>query len=550
MKLLILALDGFDPDLFRQWRNRLPHLNEIAQAGGFAPLRSTIPPMTFPAWSTFLTGVNPGKHGIFDFTERLSGRLGVRFINSTRRRYPTFLKLASDQGLTVGSIGLPTTYPPESLGGYQISGFDTPLPSKADASYVHPPDLAREINRELGGYFFGDFNESRIGRRWHRRILNKLLQGIERKKALIQFLQRRIPVDLLLLHVGETDTVGHHYWSFCDARSPRHVPTNDAALAPAILTVYRAADDLVGWLMEFCRPDHLLIVSDHGMGGTSDRVLYLNRYLAAKDFLHPGPTSLREIAAGPVKNWGLKWIPYRWQQQAFKLAGGGLANKIESSQRFGGIDWARTRAYSEELNYFPAIWLNLKEREPFGVVSPDQADSVLEEIRSALLEWRDPADGAAVVKHVHRREEIYAGPEIESAPDLILELNQPDGYSYALGRSRESKSFSPWCRLGPGEYIGRKGASMNGSHRPLGTFITTAKPDLSQGVDNLTLLDMAPLALNLLGLTKPDWMEGLINVSDQMMASPDDLARMTTKPYTSQQEALLHRRLADLGYLP
>jgi predicted AlkP superfamily phosphohydrolase/phosphomutase len=495
-----------------------------------------------------LTGVNPGMHGIFDFTERLPGRLGVRFINSSRRRYPTFLKAASEQGCTVGSIGLPTTYPPEPLQGYQISGFDTPLPSKADTSYVHPPDLAHEIQRELGGYYFGDFNESRIGRGWHRRVLKKLLQGIERKEALLRFLQRRIPVDLLILHVGETDTVGHHYWSFFDPASPRYVPNGDSDLAGAILTVYRAADELVGHVVEFCRPENVLIVSDHGMGGTSDRVLYLNQFLDENGFFR-SDTIPRNAVAAAMKNWGMKWIPYHLQQQAFKLARGGLANYIESSQRFGGIDWSRTLAYSEELNYYPAIWLNLQGREPFGIVPRLQADSMLEEIRSALIQWRDPSDEAAIIRAVHRREEIYQGPEIECAPDLILELNRPGGYGYALGRSGNSTSKTSWRRLEPAEYIGRKGASMNGSHRPYGTFIYSGRQQWMEDVRDLSLLDVAPFALALLGLDQPDWMEKRDGLFPQRIGLPEESTLRENCLYSPRQETWMRRRLSDLGYL-
>jgi predicted AlkP superfamily phosphohydrolase/phosphomutase len=549
MKLLILALDGFDPDLFLRWRDELPNLNQIAKRGFFSPLRSTIPPMTFPAWSTFLTGVNPGRHGIFDFTERLLGRLAVRFVNSSRRRYPTFLRLLSEAGLRVGSIGLPTTYPPEGLSGYQISGFDTPLPSKADASYVYPRDLAGEIDRHLGGYFFGDFNESRIGVGWHGRVLCKLLEGLRRKRDLVRFLQNREPVDLLLLHVGETDTVGHHYWSFCDAQSPRHIASTDSTLTHAISTVYRSADDLVGELMEICRPDDMLVVSDHGMGGTSDRVIYLNRFLAEKGFLRFKAFPLLSSAVERAKIWGMKWIPYRMQQQAFKLAGGLLARRIESQRRFGGLDWEHTVAYSEELNYFPAIWLNLQGREPFGVVSPNDSDQKLDEIRSALLEWRDPSDGSAVVKRAWRREEVYNGPEIIFAPDLILELNRPNGYSFALGNGGDSKSKAAWRRLEASEYIGHKGLSMNGSHRPLGTFMATHARFLgSDGLD-LNLLDVAPMIFARFGLPAPAWLEGRA-WGRIPQAEPDrKLATPGEAPYSPTAEADIRRRLVDLGYL-
>ncbi|RJP80606.1 MAG: hypothetical protein C4524_03095 [Candidatus Zixiibacteriota bacterium] len=546
MKLLILALDGFDPDLFARWRDRLPHLDRLARQGCWRPAASTVPPMTFPAWSTFLTGVDPGRHGIFDFTERLPGRLGVRFVNASRRSSPTFLRLASAAGWKVGSIGLPTTYPPEPLSGYQISGFDTPLPSKAEARYVHPRALAERLERELGGYYFGDFNESRIGRGWHRRVLGKLLEGMQRKTELVRFLQQEYPVDLLLLHVGETDTAGHHFWAFHDPDSPRHVAATDSELRDALFTVYRAADALAGEIFAQTQPETVLVISDHGMGGTSDRVLYLNRYLAECGLLRFAPHRAWTPWVGRVKIFGMRWLPYRMQQEVFRVAGGRLASGLESRQRFGGLDWAGTVAYSEELNYFPALWLNRRDREPFGTVAADRVEAATEQVIQALLAWKDPQDGSPVVRRVRRREEVYRGPETGSAPDLILELNRPQGYSYALGRSTSAEGRRSVRRLEPREYLGFKGGTMNGSHRPYGTFILHSGRPHPPLPDDVSLVDMAPLVLNFLGMEIPAWMRP---DGGEISAAAPGIAPSAATELSRREEAALRRRLTDMGYL-
>lgn len=547
MKLLILALDGLDPGLVTRWGDDLPNLSFLRREGFFSPIASTIPPMTFPAWSTFLTGVNPGRHGIFDFTERRPGYLKLRFINATRRRYPTFLKLISNQGFRVGSIGLPTTYPPEALSGYQISGFDTPVPSRADCSYAHPRGLADEINENLGGYFFGNFNESRIGSSWHSKVLRLLREGIERKVRLVQFLERRIPLDLLLLHVGETDTVGHHYWAFCDDRSPRHLPTRDRDVADAVHLIYQAADDLVGKVIRICEPETTIIISDHGMGGTSNRILYLNRFLAERGFLK-FTESFFPSMVGKLKSWGLKWMPYRFQQQVFKILNGWVASEIESALRFGGIDWGKTQAYSEELNYYPAVYLHCKGRDPFGIVTGDQVAEVRDRVVQALLDWRDPLDGTRIVRNVHCKEEVYSGPEIESAPDLILELNQPEGYSYALGRTLFASNRSAWRLMKPDEYLGCKGASMNGSHRKNGTFLLHGAEFKYTPPPDFSLMDVAPLIFRIFLLNAPYWLEAERSSSTFVDPMENPVGGREYKTYTLEEEASLQRQLTRLGY--
>lgn len=549
LKLLILALDGLDPQLFLRWQRHLPNLARLAQEGIFSPVASTVPAMTFPAWSTFLTGVNPGMHGMFDFTERIPGRLQVRFINGTRRRCPNFLRIASDQGLQVGSIGLPTTYPPELLSGFQISGFDTPLPSKADLSYIYPLELGLKINRRLGGYYFGNFNESRIGRNWHRKVLQELTEGIARKIELVRFLYQEIPLDLLLLHVGETDTVGHHYWSFFDDKSPRFVRSRDVELRQAVLAVYKKTDNLVGDIIDLTHPEAVIVVSDHGMGGTSDRTVYLNQFLAESGFLNFSKPGYRSHTIGFLKQAGMKWIPYRWQQWVFHFWQGRIAANIESIQRFAGINWRETQAYSEELNYFPSIWLNRTDREPFGVVEPTEADRVAAAVEEALLHWKDPESGANIVRKVHRREDLYSGPETIHAPDLILELCNQDNYTYALGRSSMAQGRNSWRKIGSAEYLGYKGHSMNGSHRPFGTMMFWSRQAPSHLPPNLDLRDLAPTALAVLGAPIPAWMEGRSLISGSDYGEDYPLESGQEKMYSTIEEKRLRERLSQMGYL-
>src|SRR4030042_2602820 len=111
-----------------------------------------MPPATYPALSPFMTGTNPGKHGLFDFTARVPGTYAIEFVNSTHRRMPTLWKILSDAGFRVGVLGMPSTYPPEHLNGYMISGFDSPVATGIGASFVWPRDLYKDIRNEVGEY--------------------------------------------------------------------------------------------------------------------------------------------------------------------------------------------------------------------------------------------------------------------------------------------------------------------------------------------------------------------------------------------------------------
>ena len=157
-RFLLIGLDGFEPSLAERWmkEGRLPNLSALRARGTYRPLQSTIPPATFPAWTTCVTGVQPGRHGIFDFSEVVPGEYALRFVNSTYRKAPALWNLLSEAGKRVGVLGVPGTYPPEPVNGFMVSGFDSPVATRVAASFVYPASLYPEVR----GWRFADFQET------------------------------------------------------------------------------------------------------------------------------------------------------------------------------------------------------------------------------------------------------------------------------------------------------------------------------------------------------------------------------------------------------
>ena len=556
--LLIIGLDGATFDLIEPWARAgdLPNLARLMERGCWGRLRSTTPAMTFPAWSTMMTGVNPGRHGIFDFTRRTAGDYGVEFVNATHRRSPTIWRMLSDAGCRVGVLGLPTTYPPQPVNGFLIAGFDAPVTTGIDAAFVYPPQLYHELRREVGTYRITDFQELNIGPSWHADALASLQSALRDRTAIAEYLLRQGPWNCFMVLFGESDTVGHHFWAFHDPASPRHV-ARDGKLRGAIRTIYRQLDAAIGQLLAACPGATVMVLSDHGFGGAGDRVLYLNRWLAQLGYLHfktrPG---LANQALRWGKRWGLRWLPAAMQEQVFRRGGGRLANRVESSTRFGGIDWLRSRAYSEETNTCPAIWLNLTGREPGGIVAPHAYETVRDEIIAHLEAWRNPDTGQPVVTRAWRREELYHGPYLEDAPDIVLDLALDEGYTYTCLSSR-GQPGPAMRRLTPAEYLGAKGQSMNGSHRPDGILIM-AGPNIPSGqrIDGAGLIDIAPTILALLNQPSPVRMDGrVLSEAFRVVASPSgpmaerDWQPELVEPYSASEAQKLAARLHSLGYL-
>ena len=551
--LLIIGIDGATWDVAEPLiaAGRMPNLAALRSTGIWGPLASTIPPATFPSWTTFATGVNPGRHGIFDFTRRVFGTYEVSFINSTYRSQPSIWRWLSDQGKRVGVLGLPGTYPPEPINGCMISGFDTPVTTRADASFIHPSELVPVVEEE-GGFVFADFQEFRIGPGWHRMARERLLRGIERKTRLAARLLRRGEWDSFLLLFGESDTVAHHFWKFHDPSSPRFEAAS-AEEREAVNDVYARLDAAIGELLQVAAPENIVVVSDHGFGGASRKCVYLNRWLAQNGYQAREERNGNSVAS-MMKRLALRAIPDTLQAQAFRLNGGRWASRLESRSRFGGIAWGGTTAFSEELNYFPSVWLNLEGREPEGTVAARDYDKVVDDVCTALRQGLiDPETRAPIVRHAWRRGEIYDGPCVEHAPDIVLELSLDAGYSYNCMPSHGAPHGTTFRTLDNRTDAGKL-SGMSGSHRPDGLFVMNGGGVRGLGrIEGAGIADMAPTLLSLIGADLPRGLDGQpIGERDtqQRVMEPQQESRAERlRRYTAAEEREIASRLEDLGYL-
>jgi len=553
--IAIIGLDGATWDLAGPFceAGDMPVLAGLRRRGAHGVLRSTMPPVTFPAWSSFMTGTNPGKHGIFDFTRRVPGTYEVAFVGSRDRRVPTIWRLLSDAGRRVAVIGVPTTYPPEPVNGIMVGGFDSPVATGIDGSFVHPRELYAEMTRAVGPYAITDFQELTIGPGWHADALPKILAAVDRKRDLARWVLGRERWDCFMMLFGEADTTSHHFWMFADPSSPRFDAEGARRFGGALREVYRRLDAALGAIVDELPADAtVLVASDHGFGGAGTSVLHLNRWLAEQGWLafRAGRRELGARVARGVRRAALALLPRGVQERLVRRGGRALARRLESWSRFGAIDMARTRAFSEELNYAPSIWLNVRGRDPDGTIAPGaEYDRAVEALRAALLGWRHPESGAPIVARVHRRDELYRGPLVDHAPDLVLELALDDGYSYPCLPTTPGEPRSV-RRLAAHEHVAGKGGGMNGSHRPQGLWALAGPGIGATTASEAAIVDVAPSVLHLAGLEVPAWMDGrlLPGIAGTPRIADDALA-LTDVTDDQDHEAELRRRLQALGYL-
>jgi predicted AlkP superfamily phosphohydrolase/phosphomutase len=569
--VFLIGWDGATFDLIRPWvaQGKLPTIARLMQSGAHGPLLSTMPYWTFPAWTSFMTGTNPGKHGIFDFTRRRAGRYDLEFVNGGTRRAPTFWRILSQAGRRVISISIPCTYPPEPVNGVMISGMDAPgmgaRGGVQDAHGMYPPGLCEELERNLGGHPTGGYIAVEINRGRPHRALELILETIRRKAATARYLMSTRPWECCMILFGESDGAGHQFWKYCDRESPLYQGEPEG-LGDSILRVYQELDRQTGELLEHLPPSTtVMMMSDHGFGGVGDWVLYPNCWLSERGFLEMRGRSAhwRSRTLDRLKLRAVATLPAGVKRALIRLVPRRLGS-LESRVRHSFIDWTSTEAYFDENPYFPMVWVNLRGRQPRGIVAPGpHYEDVRDRLIRDLEAWRHPETGEPIVEKAYRREEVYAGPCLEEAPDVIPDWALQHGYSYTFKVSSKSRDRAWIEHVDPYEpqmmdYFMNK----SGTHRPHGIFVAQGDPIRpGAAVEGARIIDLAPTILHLLGVAVPAHMDGVVlrqiftdryacGAVARSASHQDDLAAAPAgNGYSAEEERVIAERLRALGYV-
>jgi len=537
-RVLVIGLDGADAAVLDPLcaAGRLPNLAAWRSDG--APLPSVVPPMSFPAWSTFATGRDPGAHGLFDFTQKVAGAYRIRFVNASDRAGEPFWMAATRAGRRVLCLGVPATYPPDAVDGLLVPGFDAPVSTGSSAALANDPALYARIAARAGPWMRADLDEAAHGGDWHERAVARLLARVDGKldfalEALRTLREEGRDPELAVVVFSESDTVAHHYWRDHDPASPRHDPRASAVRRGAVAAVYERLDAAVGRLRAAFGDDAACaFVSDHGQGGASRRVVHVNRRLAECGLFARRRGGAIDTLARRTRDAALRALPPRAAQALFRRARGSAA-RLESAARFGGVDWSRTAAFSEEANTQPGVWINAGGREAEGSVAAADRERVVRDVIAALLEWKLEG-GAPVVAWAAPREAVHAGPFASRAPDVVFELALEAGYAHSL-------VATPWPRgdvasvrrLDDDELGGGRGRGMNGTHRRDGIWLAQGGDTAWRAARPAAIGAVAAHLLRALGLE-----------ADGGREHP-----RASLPYSADEEARVAARLRALGYL-
>jgi predicted AlkP superfamily phosphohydrolase/phosphomutase len=533
-RLLIIGLDGATFDVLDPMMDsgRMPHLKAFIDKGVAGVLRSTQPPITPAAWTTFMTGKGPGKHGIIDF-EKYSVEQGRLSFNSTYEiREKTIWDILSEKGLHVGSINVPMTYPPRPVNGFMISGFETP---SADAEFTYPKELKQKIFEVLPNYNYRT--------NWQRRPLggedvlttnlNYIAGSFDQGATLTEFCGQQYGWDVMMLVYKLVDNLQHKAWKYLDPRFNHRFPTQ-AELAAKVFT---RLDDNLGRLFKYAEENEasVMIMSDHGHGsldGKAQANLLLKQwgYLT----LH-SPFTRARTRAGHLVHRLTKGKVTRFEQGS---------RGIEAEL---AVDWTKTKACVMHAGIYGFLYINRTDSGPHGVVDPADYEQVRDDLiakfRNATV--RDPSGQSVhVFPEVYKTEQLY-GCSREDNPDLPDLMLVPRPGLAVVRKIRGSKAVR-WTAVN----------RIEGTHRVEGVM-ALGGPHVRTGARlDANIADLTPTALAMLGLRVPADMEGSV-IQDAFDAPlrvehepPIDKAAETHEEvYSAEDERILQQRLSDLGYL-
>jgi predicted AlkP superfamily phosphohydrolase/phosphomutase len=366
-RVFVLGIDGLPFSFMTELtgQNLLPNFKVLLSKGSLRRMNSVLPCVSSVAWASYMTGVNPAKHNIFGFIDRVPQTMEMFVPTSTHMTAEALWERLSRDGKRVVVINVPGTYPPRRVNGVLISGFLC-----ADINKVAYPSEVSQDLKEIGYRIDIDSWKARESKD---DFLAEVNEALDKRFEAALSLMSRVDWDFFQLHVMETDRINHFLW--------KQWQTMDSVYGPLFLEFYKKLDSYVGVLLDRIGDGtELIVLSDHGFCELK-RHVYLNRWLEEEGFLRmtKESDSVRDIHP-------------------------------------------ESKAYS----LFPGrIYVNLKGREAGGRVEEGRDyEMTRENLIEALLGVRDPESGELLIERVLKREEVYDGPHLSSAPDLVAIANR------------------------------------------------------------------------------------------------------------------------------
>jgi predicted AlkP superfamily phosphohydrolase/phosphomutase len=535
-RLIIAGLDGATWDVLDPLLDagNLPTLAGLIRSGSKHSLLSTIPPISSAAWVTMMSGTNPGRHGVFDFRNLDLSRYDAheeRLANAHSYTTPTLFDYLTHADLNSVAYGVPMTYPPWPIKGVMVAGYPTPDHRRA---YTYPPELASRLGRlymhspdQIGAS--SPTEQKQIYLRYMQQLTTNLLELAAGEPDVLMFVN------------GATDGAQHRFFKFTTPAFPGVTDQQRTTGRGLLAEVMIAADRELGRLLAaFADPPDILVISDHGGMPRPTRSFNINAWLAEAGWLarHDRAADAGRRRAQGLAEWAKQNLPVtEWVKRRAPESIKRRFTTLRSG--LGNINWGHTTAYRVKLSHpIEGINLNLQDRQPVGAVPTAEYARVREQIMTALRQRPE-------IAWVRPREEVYAGPHVEHAPDILIGL-QPSFDGGADLYEIVTPIPAGWLQ------------SISGYHTMTGILVVSG-PGFRAGpllpLEQPALQDITPTVLHLLGLPVPGDMDGRVLRELLADSSPVNIGASladrepSNGGLSAEEVAGITAALRDLGYI-
>ncbi len=519
--------------------DKLPNLKKLILAGSAGQLQSTMPCTTPAAWSTVYTGKNPGRHGIFDFRKSYHQDPQRTLISQNSINGAKIWQILNNHNKKTILLNLPMTYPPEPVDGLMVSGMMTPSEGSA---FTYPPEFKDELLSVIPDYSI-NIDIPRYDTTYKEdclKFLDELRKSFEKRKELLRYLITNKEWDFLFAVFILPDRIQHLLWKYLEPDDDSFRKTSDGRIIyDRIIELYQLQDEMLGEIDSLSgKDDYLFVISDHGFGGTK-AYINVNKLLEDWGYLRLKKRTVFNRAFFKLWDFGdsrigkiiVPKLVQRFIRRAIRKTRGSYKTDVEKH-----IEFTQTKAFFASI---PSQGI---------YVTAEGADYEItrNELKEKLLELKDEKTGKKIIDQVYFREELYSGPFVKYAPDIIFAA---DNYAY-LGRQH----------IGSDQAITHCADKPIGFHRPNGIFVSKGSDiRVNTCFDGLSLQDITPTILYSMGLPIPQDMDGKaftqIFLSERTKESPvvtesdADRSTHTAKVYSSEDTREIKRRLKSLGYI-
>jgi len=535
VRTLLIGLDGATFDVMdpMMQSGAMPFLKSFFDQGVRADLRTIVPALTPPAWTSLVTGRTPGQHGVFDFFRMESQESRhIRFFTSHDVQCDTIWSLASGHGLRVTSLNFPAMFPPPRICGNVVPGW---VPWKQLRLACWPQDLFERLKTISG------FNPRELA--MDIKIEEKATEGSSNYEEYLPWIQMHIrreqnwfeifrhltaddPSELTAVLFDGVDKLQHLCWRFIRPEDATPLTEDwEVQIRDLCIEYFRSLDQILERMCSTVGPETtVLIASDHGFGPTY-KVFHVNAWLEQHGYLAWSDAAKSQTPNGALLGVG-QVARHTWM-----------------------LDWDKTKAYAATPTA-NGIFIPVNRDGNSAGVSPSEYPAFRERLIADLRAFRDPETNEPVVTGLWTREECFEGPHGDVAPDITLAFG--DGGLVGILPSPHTMSSRP---------------ITGGAHRPVGIFGAKGPGILSGALaPEMSILDVAPIVLHSLGLPVLEEMQGRVpsdlyeaaalkshpvkRVGGSNLATADKSADDGTAPVMSREdEQAVMERLRELGYI-